>query len=773
MGNHRGRVQGLELAISSAIIFSANSAIAQITSDNTLPKNSQVEPEVNNIINIKGGTEIGSNLFHSFEQFSVLEGKTVRFNHGQNVQNIITRVTGNSTSNIEGTIKAGHTANLFLINPNGIIFGSKAALDIGGSFIASSASSINFQDGTKFSATEPQTTSLLTVSVPVGLQFGKNAAAITNGSQAVDPSTTFPVGLRVNPGKTLALVGGDITFTGGRLRAESGRVELGSVASNSLVSLNAEQGWALGYDGVKNFQNIQLIPRTTKGVEVPSVINTSGEGGGSIQVQGKVVTISGNRVGLLNETTGNTDGQDITITSEKLIVQNGGQIRNTTISNKNAGNLIINAAESLEISNSLDSQNSTTTLATLTSGKGNAGNISINTKRLSILNGASLSTESSLYIENSETKRAEGNAGNITVNASEIEIAGKSRNNVRSRLSAATVNDTNAGMVTITTEGLIVRDDAQISVQIFADSAEESRNLANPGQINIKARSVFLENQGRINATSESGQGGNISLQVQDVLLMRQQSQISASAGTADAPGDGGNITINVPDGFLITVPLENNDITANAFSGSGGKIQVNASGIFGFFARTRQELETLLSPEESSRLDTSKLNTSDITAISRQNRSFNGTVQINSSDIDPSRGLVELPVNLIDPREQMAANCNPGGKLARGSFTATGRGGIAYSPLEPLMSNDIVAADWLNLPSKGENQSDVQNGVIQKQGNTENNTQKVDFVNSHTEIVEAQGWVIDAHGNLALVAQAPTVTPHNSALTSASCRAT
>jgi large exoprotein involved in heme utilization and adhesion len=84
----------------------------------------------------------------------------------------------------------------------------------------------------------------------------------------------------VQPGKTLALVGGDVTLEGGNLTAPGGRIELGSVAGNSLVSLNpTNNGWVLGYESVQNFQNIQLIQRTVNGSEIPSSVDASGEGG--------------------------------------------------------------------------------------------------------------------------------------------------------------------------------------------------------------------------------------------------------------------------------------------------------------------------------------------------------------------------------------------------------------------------------------------------------------------------------------------------------------
>lgn len=351
---------------------------AQIVPDATLPNNSSVTTN-GNTSTITEGTQAGSNLFHSFEQFSILTGGTAHFNNAANIQNIFSRVTGGSLSNIDGLIKANGSANLFLVNPNGIVFGSNAKLDIGGSFLGTTANRINFADGLQFSATAPPTTPLLTVSVPVGLGFGSNPKTILvqgngQGTRSTTDLIDTSIGLRVQPNQTLALVGGNVALEGGTLKTAGGRIELGSVAEPSLVSLTpVSSGWALGYESVPIFGQIQLSGQAT--------VDASGAGGGDIQVQGRQVSL--------------TDGS---------------QIEASTLGAEQGGALAVTATDLVELIGTITNNDGLFASGLLSlvypKATGNSGTLTINTGRLSIQDGARITAS---------TFDA-GSAGNILIN---------------------------------------------------------------------------------------------------------------------------------------------------------------------------------------------------------------------------------------------------------------------------------------------------------------------------------------------------------------------
>jgi filamentous hemagglutinin family protein len=228
-----------------SLYLSSDISLAQVTSDSTV--NTQVNTQVTpngNVAEITGGQTRGGNLFHSFRDFSVSTGNEASFLNANDIANIFSRVTGGKISNIDGLIRANGSANLFLINPAGILFGQNARLDVGGSFLGSTADSVLFEDG-EFSAVNNLNQPILTINAPIGLGFRDNPAPIQNNSTASADFSSLPsfddgkFGLRVPDGKTFALAGGNITADGGGIVAFSGRIEIAAVGGEGTLGLTS------------------------------------------------------------------------------------------------------------------------------------------------------------------------------------------------------------------------------------------------------------------------------------------------------------------------------------------------------------------------------------------------------------------------------------------------------------------------------------------------------------------------------------------------------
>ncbi|MEO1374785.1 MAG: S-layer family protein [Cyanobacteria bacterium J06635_10] len=912
---------------------------AEIIPDNTLPNNSVVQPGDQNTTVILEGTQRDGNLFHSFQEFSIESGDTARFEHGSDITNIFTRVTG-AASNIEGTIQTlinGTTdrgsANLFIINPNGITFGENARLDIGGSFIGSTADSIQFENETEFSVTNPQSSPLLTIGVPLGLQFGPNPGAIVNRSLGNGDRNIFglPIRLNVPDGKTLGLVGGNLSLEGGGLTATEGRIELGSVAGDSFVSLN-QPDYELGYTSVQNFGDITF--------------QNAASSSDAIQVRGKDITLAGSRISAVTQ--GSTQGKDLVINaSDSLNLSGGARIATFALGEAQGGNAMVEAS-SINLSEGA-------TITTSASGEAQGGNAIVEATSLNLIGvNTQIATSASqqakagdvMVMETNEVKLSEGarirtsvvgeaEAGNVTVQADSIELIGTFSNGIVTRPSAFSTEATstrdsgnitvetrqlsikdganitastdnegnagdieitasdiqlegtapdgespsgifaavrggienpgNAGNITIVTNGLTAKAGAQInsiargnseagSVIINASdfitftgisprttlenggsgifaTAEDGDN-ATSGEINLTTGLLTVEYGGRISSTNTiangegsgsltlnvdnlivrdggtvetrtfgtatggnltinaedsvevsgigqfensvgsfernsnisvssegSGRGGNLEItasrikldsrgeiisesqanadagnitlkNLNESLFLRRGSQISTSAGTEDAPGDGGNITIQSADGFIFAVPLENSDITANAFTGEGGRVDIEASGIYGIEFREQES-----NPRENQ--------TNDITASSQFGS--DGTVELDTPEVDPESGLVELPTIPVDT--EVAQGCySP--DYALSSFVITGRGGLPPNP-QDVLTPGAAQIDWVSVKPSNNNRS------LPPLTNKQTNGRK-------KRIVEATGAILNAKGQIVLTANPSSVTSDN-----------
>ena len=796
----------------------------------------QVEALTPLVDQIQDGTQQGNNLFHSFSEFNVREGRSVYFENPAEVTNILSRVTGNDLSDILGTLGVGApgalgTANLFLINPNGIIFGPNARLDVGGSFVATTANAIGFGNQGFFSASAPNTPTLLAVN-PSAFLFNQIAAAsIQNNSVApagLEPTRRVETfGLRVPDGRSLLLVGGDISMNGGRLNAFGGRVELGGVAGTGTVGLSVSDNEMrlLFPDGlaradisvvntsridvaeknggsiVINARSLDISGRSRLVAGIASGLGTASSQAGDITLNAteeiKVRQSSGIGNNVFSNATGNSG--DLIITTGSLFVTDGSQLQASTSGQGNAGNVIIDAHERI----GLDGDTAVFSSVGQT-GTGNGGDIHIATGTLSVTNGAQLIASTS----------GQGNAGSVIIDTRErIGLDGRSSDGTFGSDVFSRVEKTGRGQggeIRITTGELSVTNGAQLvadtrgqgdagsiiidarervsfdgnntsafssvsqtgtgkggDIRITTDKLEltngggliaSSSGQGDAGDVEVSAGSIRFD-LGGISSETASGDGGNITLSVQDILLLRRGSLISTTAGTALAAGDGGNITINTP--FIVAVPSENSDITANAFSGSGGTVEVTAQGIFGLEPRSRQELQTLLGTDNPSELVPRRLPSNDITAISQTDPSLRGQVTLNTPDVDPSRGLVNLPAELVDVTGLIGQDCPGGGGTVGQSvseFMITGRGGLPPKPTEPLRSDAVR----VNLDTPTQSQENRASGAV-----TVNPT-----TSEPSPLVEAQGWVINDKGEVVLLAQASTVTPSSYPLTPATCHA-
>jgi filamentous hemagglutinin family protein len=111
----------------------AGASHAEVVLDGTLGQKGAVSGP-NYVITDKMGSQAGSNLFHSFQTFNINTGESGTFTGPNSVQNVIGRVTGGASSMIDGRLGCSIPgANLFLINPYGMMFGPNATLDVNGS----------------------------------------------------------------------------------------------------------------------------------------------------------------------------------------------------------------------------------------------------------------------------------------------------------------------------------------------------------------------------------------------------------------------------------------------------------------------------------------------------------------------------------------------------------------------------------------------------------------------------------------------------------------
>jgi filamentous hemagglutinin family protein len=632
--------------------------------------------------------------------------------------------------------------------------------------------------------------------------------------RGIGDSTTFAIASNTFT-DVAGATSGDIDITAQSLSSSNagniaaitfGAGEAGNITINTddFVLNNSEFVSVVELGATGNGGDINVITRSLALNNVSGLVAVTLDGGqaGNVNIlASESISLNDSQVASFVNPGATGQGGNLNLNTQSLLVSNGAQVNANTLGLGNAGQVQINASDSVVLdsisangtvsgvfSNVFNERDEAGNIIGLT--EGNGGNIDITTRSLSILNGAQINastegigdagdinlTADSILVRGTGFDSfqnvvspssivsevlfdANGAGGNIELTATNLEASDGGQISASTdgfgNAGSLTLNITNS--VTLTGEnsglfadtfagssgngGSIFLTSRQVLLQDRASIAVGSEGFGVGGNIQLEGNSLFL-NRGLISAQTASTTGGNITLNLADTIVLRRESEISTTAGTAQAGGDGGNITINTD--FLAAVASENSDITANAFQGQGGNISITAIGVFGIAPR---EAQTELS---------------DITASSEFG--VDGVIEINRPDVDPSRGTAELPADVVDASRLVAQGCSAGNTAIAsqiGEFTITGRGGLPPSPTEQLNS-DAILADWETLEAPTD---------LSTSRSTSNlPTTPIHSMEHSIELVEAQGWAIAPNGQLVLTAQT-TAVPHSPWINSATCR--
>jgi filamentous hemagglutinin family protein len=557
----------------------------------------------------------------------------------------------------------------------------------------------------------------------------------------------------------------DITLTANDSVTIEGRNSVGSISSSLLTTVAAE---APGDTGNISIATPQLTV-ADGGFLATRSFGAGNAGDVIIMADEALFDGTNTQAGQFSPTgifttASEGDGGDIRITGQSLALRNGALfLANTDVSGSGAaGNVILTLTESVTLQGDSpfgpaalgslgvtppdgDSRlGSAIFVNTLPGSIGDGGNIDITTRDFSLSDravliastfapgrGGNITVDSRTFSITdgsrvSATSSGEGEAGNITVQANQFNASGAGvlSTATESRFDAgnielqirdnATFSGTGTGLLATTTldstgdgGNIRITGPRQISLRQGATIEANSEGTGIGGDIQLAADVLSLDNNAIITATTTSNQGGDITLTLQDALILRNGSQISTAAGLAQAGGDGGNITIDATAGFVVAVPDEDSDIVAAAFEGRGGNIRITAQGVLGLEPRERP---TPLS---------------DIRASSELG--VDGIIEITTLNTDPEQGLVTLPSELLENAQLLAQGCDQvtADSPAQGEFYNSGRGGITPLTSDALGSDDVI--DDLRLP---------------------------ETVSDDEPITEAQGWWVSETGEVVLTAE-------------------
>ena len=560
-----------------AIVCLSHPALAQVVEDNTLGgEGSQVIRNVQirgvDSDRIEGGARRGANLFHSLSQFSVLQGRGAYFANPVGIQNIFSRVTGTGRSNIDGRLGVLGDANLFLINPNGIVFGRNATLDVGGSFIGTTANGLQFGDRGFFNATNPEVPSdLLTVNPSAFLFNQIPVGNIANSSIAptgtVTPSGIPISGLRVPDGQNLLLVGGDVTLDGGELFAPGGRIELGGLAQPGTINLET-------HGNVLRLNVPVARLRSDVRLENQALIVVSGAGGVAVSADGLRLS---NNAAIASETSSSEQAGSIWVNANSLSLSDGASIASTTLGEGRAGDIEIRVPNGNVTIRETQNQLSGIFNQVAQGALGNAGDIDIRSRLLTLDSRKPSDSKGRGRISDSTNGR--GNAGKISLHIDEnIQL---DQSYIFGNVEAGAQG--NAGEISIQSRSLNLLNGAQIGAVVYREIDGLQGGRGRGGTIHIQAANVNVTGidpnrdftSGIFTSTQRgaTGNGGEISIEA-DTISVTDRATVSAQTLNSE---NGGDINIDVN---LLRVAGGGQILTSTFNRGNAGSIRINADQI-------------------------------------------------------------------------------------------------------------------------------------------------------------------------------------------------
>lgn len=544
-------------------------------------------------IPVEVGQQRGGHLFHSFDRFHVGTGESATFAGPDQVNNAIGRITGGHASTIDGVLQSAiPDANLFLLNPQGVVFGPNARLDVDGSFHTSTADALRFEDGATFFA-DLGKQSALTIASPAAFGFLQAQPA---------PITVQGSKLHVPEGETLSLIGGAIDITGGAddffaepiLDAPGGRIHLVSAGSPGDVVIDVS--------GSSSLLQVETIERfDTITISDFALLSVSGDRGGTLVIRGRNLVVDSSNI--FADTLGDNDGAamgiDIEVT-ETFVHTHGGFITTDSVGAGQAGDIRI-TADVVQVEEE----------AFIGSGAfadGNAGNIAVEATTVMLIGGAVIeSTTLDLGEGGTVTVRASetvllagttpdsflasainaetlgmGHAGEVLVEAKTVTLTGGAA------ISSTTFGPGRGGAVTVRASDAVTltgtSQDTSLPSSISANSLGlEDAEIGDGGSVLVQARTVEITGGVQIGSeTISTGRGGTVTIRVAEAVIVDGADEIglpsaiaTSTFGMGERAGDGGSILIEARS-VMMTGGAEIGSSTAG--SGQGGTTTVQAT---------------------------------------------------------------------------------------------------------------------------------------------------------------------------------------------------